>query len=158
MGRVDHWGLETHIWDLLDELEVEAFVWMGDPDAFGGELWGHTFIQPDGTAYIHLAEHPSEWMPYLIALHEVGHLIHQRYQRSTVGFRQFWRPYLLDEALAWRWAIDNTKHPLGQPEWRFICFCLNEALNHPRRKRVPEFTQLYDEIHLNYYTTEGAVA
>jgi hypothetical protein len=106
----------------------------------------------DGAAEVFLSHRPIAPMPYLLYLHELGHLA---IQRGARGFRVFGqRPRLRDEAMAWRWALKHAAITPSPEEWAGIFERLQSYGNDRRYKRDHVFDRLLAEAERNVHVQQ----
>lgn len=87
--------------------------------------------------HVFLTKPPTDVDGYLVALHELGHLVAHEWNPRNLR--------LDEEAAAWRWAIEQALIPMTPDAWESIRWRLQSYANDRRFKRTPAFEALLRE-------------
>jgi hypothetical protein len=136
--------LLEHIQSLAEELDSPVWICLGcergekDPDYW--YVYGEAIRFGNDNPFIVMTETPDEPIPYLIALHELGHHADQLWGK---GLR------LDREVFAWCWALEHSLVPTGPRAWGRIARSLRSYAQDKRYKRTDNFERLLAEAEWN---------
>jgi hypothetical protein len=100
-----------------------------DPGARpGGYVYTGTAFEgaPDARVIVLSHDPGDSTLTYLVALHEIGHL------------QQDCSEEQVDEAAAWRWAIEQSREPITADDWAEILWRLRTYANEPFERLLAE--------------------
>jgi hypothetical protein len=122
-----------HVLDLMDELDTvlvvdsESTCSMGAcVEGRGGISWAQQWLK-DGpvSGFVFLSHDPCRGgLPYLVALHELGHIAAYQHPDGRWRSTRRWRTNESSEAHAWMWALERALVQPTAEDWRAIATSL----------------------------------
>lgn len=128
--------LYEHVRQLARDYGVRVWVAM-EPSSYAADPtlpYGEAGKDEEDEPTVWLSHPPDTPLAYLVALHELGHIIAPA-MRGRVRDR---------EAKAWRWAIEQSKLPINAVAWRWIRGYMRSYCG-PQYRASEDFDNLLEE-------------